>query len=97
MGEFAQALRSQAQPAPKTSYRWLLKAALTSIALAVLLVFVVFLVNVIPSAMYSSETKWTDFTPEQWASMKLWYFVLLGGGAILIFLFFFLRKGEGDD
>jgi uncharacterized BrkB/YihY/UPF0761 family membrane protein len=97
MGEFAQSLRAQAQPPPKTSYRWVMKASLASVALAVLLVFIIFLYNVIPSAMHSNETRWSDFTPEQWSSMKLWYFVLLIAGSALIFLLFFSGRDRDNQ
>ncbi|HEX8846187.1 MAG TPA: hypothetical protein VF791_16180 [Pyrinomonadaceae bacterium] len=89
-------MRSHVRPPQKLSLRWLVYATLTSIALAVILLCLVFLFNVIPSAMHSSETGWRDFTPQQWASMKLWYFVLLGGGVALIFLYFYLRRHKYD-
>jgi hypothetical protein len=92
IGEVARAIRSGHPTFKRVSYRWIVNALLISIGYAVLLFFAIFLIYVIPGAMYSSETGWRDFTSEQIASMKFWYFVLLGGGVALIFLFFFLRR-----
>jgi hypothetical protein len=96
MGEMAQAMRASLPVVPKTSYRWILNATLFSLALAVLLFFLVFLFNVIPNVMRSSETGWTDFTAAQWANMKFWYLILLGGGVALIFLSFYLRRSKDE-
>lgn len=85
-------IRASAQTTQKVSYRWVVNAFLTSIIFAVVLACVIFLVNVIPSAMHSSETGWWDFTQEQMSSMKLWFFILLGVGVVLIFFFFFQRR-----
>lgn len=91
MGEFARAMRP-APPPKKQSYRWAVNAALVTAAYAVVLYCLVFLFNVIPSAMYSGETGWTDFTPRQLESMRFWFWIFLIGGAALIFLCFYLRR-----
>jgi uncharacterized membrane protein YdcZ (DUF606 family) len=96
LGEVAQALRANLYAPQRTSYRWVLSATLVSLAFAVVLFCAVFLFNVIPSAMYSSETGWTDFTEEQISSMKFWYLILLCAGVALIFLFFSWRSSKHD-
>jgi TRAP-type C4-dicarboxylate transport system permease small subunit len=65
---------------------------LTSIAFAALLLLGFFLFTAIPNAMYSSETGWRDYTPQQLSAMKRWYFISLTGGVALIFLFFLRRR-----
>ena len=65
---------------------------LISMAYAALLLLAFFLFTVIPNAMYSSETGWSDYTTQQWANMKFWYFIVLTGGVVLIFLFFLSRR-----
>jgi len=92
VGEYAKALRANLTRPQKVSPRWLVNFLLVSIAYAVLLVFAFFLFTVIPNAMYSSETGWSDYTPEQWSNMKFWYLILVGIGVILIFLFFHSRR-----
>jgi TRAP-type C4-dicarboxylate transport system permease small subunit len=94
VGEYAQALRANLPRREKVSVRWLVNSVLISIAYAVLLVFAFFLYTVIPSAMYSSETGWRDYTPQQWANMKFWYLILLGVGVVPIFLFFHSRRHQ---
>ena len=96
VGGFAQALRANLHQPRKQSYRWLVDALLISIAFAVLLFFAFFLFTVIPNAMYSSETGWTDYTPEQTARMKYWYGMLVTTGVVLIFLFFYSRRRRYD-
>jgi heme/copper-type cytochrome/quinol oxidase subunit 2 len=76
----------------KVSARWLVNSVLISIAYAVLLVFAFFLYTVIPNAMYSGETGWSDYTSKQWANMKFWYLILVNVGVVLIFLFFYSRR-----
>jgi TRAP-type C4-dicarboxylate transport system permease small subunit len=92
VGEYAQALRANLPRGQKVSNRWLVNALLVSIAYAVLLVLAFFLFTVIPNAMYSSETGWRDYTPQQWSKMKFWYLILVDGGVILIFLYFYSRR-----
>jgi glucan phosphoethanolaminetransferase (alkaline phosphatase superfamily) len=94
MGEFAQAIRANVHVPRRTSYRWIVSAALISLVFAVVLLCVVFLFNIIPNAMHSAETGWTDFTEDQLASMKFWYLILLVGGIALIFLLFYLRRSK---
>ncbi|HKR00883.1 MAG TPA: hypothetical protein VJT09_09420 [Pyrinomonadaceae bacterium] len=97
MGEFAQAMRANV-PAPKrTSYRWIAGAALISLAYGVMLYCAIFLFNVIPNAMHSADTGWTDFTEEQLSSMKFWFFTLLLGGIVLIFFLFYRRRSKYDS
>jgi hypothetical protein len=71
-------------------------ALLISLAYAVLLFFAFFLFTVIPNAMYSGETGWRDYTPEQIRKMGFWYGILIGLGAALIFLVFFSRRDKYD-
>jgi uncharacterized BrkB/YihY/UPF0761 family membrane protein len=92
MGEVAQAMRARRPSSRKKSNRWVVNAVLISLAFAFLLFLAFFLITVIPNAMYSSETHWTDYTPEQRSSMTFWYLILLGCGITLIFLFFYSRK-----
>lgn len=87
-------MRAQAVPPPKTSRRWIVNATLVSLAFAVLLLCAIFLITVIPNAMYSAETGWQDYTPEQLRRMKSWFLFLLVGGVGLIFLFFYLRRSK---
>lgn len=46
--------------------------------------------------MYSSETGWRDYTPQQIEKMTIWYLILVSVGVALIFLFFFSRKDKYD-
>jgi TRAP-type C4-dicarboxylate transport system permease small subunit len=85
-------MRARLPSRRRKSNRWLVNAALVSAALAFLLFLAFFLITVIPSAMYSSESGWTDYTPEQRSSMTFWYLILLGCGIGLIFLFFYRRR-----
>lgn len=92
IGEYAKTLRANLHQRQKVSARWLVNSVLISIAYAALLVFAFFLYTVIPNAMYSSQTGWSDYTPQQWANMKFWYLILVGVGVVLIFLFFYSRR-----
>jgi len=92
MGEVAAALRAEQQRPRRYSYRWLVNAVLISIAFALLLFLCFFLFTAIPSAMYSSETGWRDYTAEQLDNLKFWYWISLTGGVVLIFLFFLSRR-----
>ena len=74
-----------------------MNATLFSIAFGVLLFLGFFLATVIPNAMYSSETGWTDYTSEQKSNMTFWYLISLGCGVALIFLFFYLRRQKYDS
>ena len=94
LGEVAAAMRANLSQPRRLSYRWAVNAVLSSIAYAVLLFFCFFLFTVIPNAMYSSETGWTDYTEEQLDNLKFWYWISLTGGVILIFLFFLLRRDK---
>ena len=94
MGEVAAAMRANLQHPKRQSFRWLFNAILISIAFGVLLFFGFFLFTVIPNAMYSSETGWTDYTPEQRSNMKFWYWISLAAGVVLIFLFFLRRRDK---
>lgn len=93
IGEYGQAIRP-VPPPKKPSLRWAVNATLVSIAYAIVLYCVIFLSNVIPSAMHSGETGWTDFTPRQIAAMKFWFWIFLLGGGTLIFLFFYSRRSK---
>jgi hypothetical protein len=95
VGEYARSLRPVPRPR-KPSSRWAVNATLISIAYAVVLYFLIFLFNVIPSAMHSGETGWRDFTPRQAEDMHFWYGVFLFGGVALIFLIFYLRRRKNE-
>jgi TRAP-type C4-dicarboxylate transport system permease small subunit len=97
MGEVAASMRASRPQPPRQSYRWIVNAILISIAFAVLLFFGFFLVTIIYNSMHSSETGWTDYTPEQLSNMKFWYWISLAGGVALIFLFFLLRRDKYDS
>ena len=96
MGEVAAAMRASIQRPQRLSARWVVNAILISIAFAVLLFFGFFLFTIIPNAMYSSETGWTDYTPEQQSNLKFWYWISLTAGVALIFLYFLLRRDKYD-
>ncbi len=46
--------------------------------------------------MHSGETGWRDYTPEQMATLKFWYFISLGVGVAFVILFFFSRRHKYD-
>jgi TRAP-type C4-dicarboxylate transport system permease small subunit len=96
VGEAARAIRSRLSTPQRKSNRWFVNAALVSLAFAFLLFLAFFLITVIPNAMYSSETGWTDYTPEQRSKMSFWYLILLICGVGLIFIFFYSRKRKYD-
>jgi TRAP-type C4-dicarboxylate transport system permease small subunit len=70
----------------------MVNAGLTSLCFAALLFLGFFLFTVIPNAMNSWETGWSDYTPEQKWNMSFWYLVSLTGGVALIILFFYSRR-----
>src|SRR3982751_996680 len=82
-------------PARKKSSRWLRRATLFSILLAILLLPAVFLFIVVLSAKHGAETG-LDFTPEQMTTMVKWYVTLLGLSVVLIFTVFYLRRSKDD-
>jgi hypothetical protein len=96
LGEAPRPRNLSSTPVRKESFRWVLNASLISVAFAVLLFFVVFLVNVIPNAMHSSETGWTDFTESQKEAMLRWYLTLLGIAVVVVFTVFYRRRHKHD-
>ena len=92
MGDVAKAMRSKIPAHRRKSYRWISIAIIMSIVFAGLLFLAFFLFTVIPHAMNTGKTGWTDYTAAEKAEMKYWYTVILGGGVAIILLFCFLRR-----
>ncbi|HEX8890191.1 MAG TPA: Ran-binding zinc finger domain-containing protein [Pyrinomonadaceae bacterium] len=80
----------------KESFRWLRRATLFTILLAILLLPAVFLFIVVLGAKHGAETGMMDFTTEQKWTMVKWYVTSLGIAVIIIFTFFYLRRNNQD-
>src|SRR3954464_15946953 len=76
------------------SFRWLRRATLFTILLAILLFPAVFLFIVVLGAQHGAETGMMDFTSEQWWTMVKWYVTSLAVAVIIIFTFFYLRRNN---
>ena len=83
-------------PARKESFRWVRRATVFTILLAILLLPAVFLYIVVLGAKHGAETGLMDFTEEQKWTMVKWYLTSLGIAIIIIFTFFYLRRNNQD-
>jgi len=80
----------------KESFRWLRRATLFTILLAILLFPAVFLFIVVRGAKHGAETGLMDFTSEQWWTIVKWYVTSLGIVVIITFTWFYLRRNNQD-
>ena len=92
MGDVAKSMRANIHVHKRRSFRWISIAIMMSLVFAALLFLAFFLFTVIPHAMNTGKTGWTDYTTAEKAEMKYWYTVILGGGVAIILLFCFLRR-----